>query len=539
MITYNCKKYNQKEYLQLCKHNGIYYSYSEYINNHQDFSIPVVVYIKQSDIDVNPLYHYLTGNTDYSGTLQLVNPSYYIVAEDLTFDYNPSNLYMPTKLQTTLQIDNNLKKRKYNQKYLYPTSEIDGPFDFGFFAGLTVEGNNIVLTSSFKKLQMSSEMHLIQRFFALVCLGSQPFIPRKGPIPSSIKAKFPENVIISDIKFGLTSHHSILGNETKHLNVHKCCFEDFETAAFSLNNADCTTIKHNSIKKNLTTVPVNSNFFSFVMQTRIFNILKMEYDDPLLKTNADYFSLTLNQILKEFQLTKKVSNKEFKNETNGLTDAIAMGIFISQKGPSINETGICSETPLPNPSDRTENIVISYNTVSNIVASPQQTAAVVYNDKPVVLSNGKLFYISRKAHTQKRFLEFVSQLSERQWLNYKPYFAPTTLTPEIAKKLLKDPYQFTPYCNADIMNHLLKPVFGMRIQYTDNLKMENNCVFNVKNCSQKHYCPPKGVKHPKSECINGNDSVGILLSKTSSYLQNNHIKNIYSRCGKSTIFMNG
>ena len=91
----------------------------------------------------------------------------------------------------------------------------------------------------------------------------------------------------------------------------------------------------------------------------------------------------------------------------------------------------------------------------------------------MVLSNGKLFYKSTKAHTQKRFLEFVSQLSETQWFNYKPYFAPTTINPELAKKLLKDPYQFTPYCNADIMNHLLKPVFGMRIQYTDNLKMEN------------------------------------------------------------------
>ena len=25
---------------------------------------------------------------------------------------------------------------------------------------------------------------------------------------------------------------------------------------------------------------------------------------------------------------------------------------------------------------------------------------------------------------------------------------PTTINPELAKKLLKDPYQFTPYCNA-------------------------------------------------------------------------------------------
>ena len=537
MFKYKNQQYNQLQYKKICQQNGIYNSYLEYINNNRDFSVPCLVYIRQSDIEVNPVYNYITKKSDFSGTLQLCNPSYYIIAEDLTFNYNPEYLYTPTPEQTLLQIPETLIKRNYNQKYLYPTFKLNGAFDLGFFAGIIIDGNNICLTSNHKKIQMHPTMHLIQRFFALICLGSQPFIPNTGPINSTIPSYFPKNTIISNINFGLTSHHSILGNETCNLKIQQCFFTEFETAAISLNNADCTIIQHNTIKNNLQTVPVNSNFFSFVMQCRMLTYLYSKYPD--LQQIATSFLFKLQSIINKFKLSNKVTDDEFSNTTNGLTDAISMGIFISQKGPSVNGTGICEESPLKNPSDRTNKITITHNTISNIVASPQQTTAVVKDGKPVVLSNGKLFYISKKAKTQTQFLEFVSKLSPSQWLSYKPYFTPTSLTPELAKELLTNPTILTPYCNADIMNHLLKPNFGMRIQYTSNLKLSNNLVSNIKNCNNKITCPPKGFKHPSSECLTGNDCVGILLSKTTSKLNNNFIKNIFCNSGKALTFVNG
>lgn len=538
MFKYNNNQYNQKQWKRLCQNNGIYNSYLQYIKNHLDFSKPAFVFIKQSDINVNPLYQYITNKTDFSGTLQICNSGYYVIQEDLTFNYNSEYLYMPTPYQTILEVPDILIKRNYNQKYLYPTNKPNGPFSFGFFAGLTIQGNNICITSNYKKLQMHPQMHLIQRFFTLICLGSQPFIPNSGPISSEIKSTFPKNTIISNINFGLSSHHSILGNETYNIKILNCIFKNFETAAISLNNADCTTISNNKIKNNLQTVPTNSHFFSFVMQTRILTTLQSIYPRPNLKKYANLFLQKLQTIIHLFKNNLSLPD-EFKNNTNGLTDAISMGIFISQKGPSVNETGICSEQPLPNKSDKTNCITIKNNLISNISASPQQTNAIAINKKPIILSNGKLFYISHQAKTQTYFLQFVEKLSSQDWEIYHPYFQPTTLTPLLAKKLLENPKQYIPYCNADIMDHLLKPTFGIRIQYTSNLKLNNNFVSNIKNCNQTIKYPSNYIKHPKTECISGNDTIGILLSNTSSKIQNNFIKNIYSKSGKVKTFING
>lgn len=502
-----------------------YNSYLEYLQNHNDFKESAHVKIRQSDITNNSLYHYITNDTKLSGTLQLCNPGKYEIVENITFNYNTDFFCSPTPLQASIKIPESLTKRNYNQKYLFPTFKYNGPFDYGFFAGITIDGDNIEIISNNKTLQMSPQMHLIQRFFAIICLGSSPFIAKKGPMDTGTDQKYPKNTVIKNITFGLSSHHGILGNETNNTKILNCTFKDFETAAISLNNCDKVCINKNNILNNFQKVPVNSNFFSFVLQTKMAVLLDLSIKDKFLKIYTKIFI--------EFQNTGKVLDPEFTNTTNGLTDAIAMGILISQKGPSTDQTNICNPQTLKITSHHSENVRIFNTTIKNIKAQPLQTTAVYFNDKPISISNAKLFYISKNAHTQKLFLQFVASLSLKSWNEIKSYFNPTTLTPEIAGKLLENPYQFKFYCNADIMNHLLKPVFGIRIQYTKKIILKNIDISKIGNYSPIYIKHNDCVKHPKTECLNPNDTIGLLISNSTYNCTNTKIRKLYSKNGKT------
>ena len=529
MIFYKGKCYSSEKWKKLCQHNGCFKSYKDYVEKCPDFSIPYYVEIIQSDFDINPV-SFLSTNKNFSGTLQLCNNGYYFIKEDITFNFNEENLYMPFPEQTQ-KISQSLIDKNYLQQYLYPTYKFNGAYDLGFFAGIIIDGENIVLTSNNKKLQMSKQMHLIQRFFATICLGSSPFIMNQGPIDQSLKIRYPKYITIKNIHLGLSSHHNILGNNSNIINMQHNIFYDFETAAITLNNCDNVNILNNNIKQNLKAVPANSDFFAFVMQTRIFAQLSKQY--PELEQMYIEFNNHLQEIIKFYPLI----DPEFKNTTNGLTDAIAMGVQITQIGVSVDNTGICNPITIENEQDKSKNIVIKNNIISNISAHPLQTPAVVNSEnKPIILSNGKLFYKSSTAKTQHWFLQWVASLSPEDWNVYKNYFKPTSLTPEVAQQLL-DNYPFKPYCNADIMNHLLKPVFGVRLQYLDNLQFINNKICNIRNCSKKPTCPPNGVKHIKTECLNSTDSIGLFLIYSSNKLENNKICNITSKYGKGKTFV--
>ena len=110
----------------------------------------------------------LNQNDCLNGTIRIKKPGHYILAEDLMFHFNESNNFKPTDKQTQ------------GTNAQYPLAP-HGAYNLGFFAGITIEADNVILDLNGCKITQSDEFSLNQRFFALIELASSPFIPKQGP----------------------------------------------------------------------------------------------------------------------------------------------------------------------------------------------------------------------------------------------------------------------------------------------------------------------------------------------------------------------
>ena len=267
-----------------CNETENYISYKSYIENCENFSDYHKVYLKQSDFDVNPVFNYTISassskncyfnndkvsetSNNLGGTLRLVNKGIYILSENITLNFNQEDMFYPTLLQNSIPVCQELIKKNYNQKMIYPTTNSFGSYDLGFFSGITMESNDIIIDLNGFKIEFSKEMVLLQRFTSIIELGSSPFIPGVGPMDIGPNQNFTKDCIIMSSGnkgiLGRSSHFGIHGNANININIHNLDINSFEAGGICLNNAknividDC--IVHDSFNK----VRISSNFTGF------------------------------------------------------------------------------------------------------------------------------------------------------------------------------------------------------------------------------------------------------------------------------------
>ena len=87
-----------------------------------------------------------------NGTVRITKPGIYVLQENITFNPNESNDFMPTAAQIS--------------SGLYPVGE-NGAYQLGFFAAITVETNQgVIIDLNGKTIQQSKLHDLQQRFYA-------------------------------------------------------------------------------------------------------------------------------------------------------------------------------------------------------------------------------------------------------------------------------------------------------------------------------------------------------------------------------------
>jgi len=181
------------------------------------------------------------------GTYRITKSGTYTIMEDIIFNFNaPDNFIAgetsPNGIDTYAWWPN-----PSTQHDIYIGSgEYHGPYFLGFFAGITIECDNVILNLNDHELKMSKEFYTQQRFFSLIELASQPFMPSQGPGMFGTDPKTPSNVIIKNGKLGLTSHHGLHGNRITNINIENLKVYDFETHGIQLNGFN--NIKLNNIK---------------------------------------------------------------------------------------------------------------------------------------------------------------------------------------------------------------------------------------------------------------------------------------------------
>lgn len=134
-------------------------------------------------------------------------------------------------------------------------------FGIGFFAAIAITADGVVLDLNGHTIEQSAEHALLQRFFAVIELSNQPFIPSQGPFDFGDDLLGAEHVSIRNGTIGRSSHHGIHGNGNTDIKISNVDFVGYEVGALALNGVDGLDVK-NSTAINRKDVPVLGTFSS-------------------------------------------------------------------------------------------------------------------------------------------------------------------------------------------------------------------------------------------------------------------------------------
>ena len=145
------------------------------------------------------------------GTYRITKKGRYILMEDIIFDFKAPDGYMDGNLDTYNGPNDWWPTVDQVDDYPGAGDNMDSYF-LGFWAGITIECNDVILDLNGYKLEMSKAFYYQQAFFALISLTSQVFLPGQGPGWFGADLKSAQNVIIRNGELGLTSHHGMFEN---------------------------------------------------------------------------------------------------------------------------------------------------------------------------------------------------------------------------------------------------------------------------------------------------------------------------------------
>lgn len=266
----------------------------------------------EEDINCDQNVVILTNDDFKDGTYRIRQCGTYILDDDIELNMNSEDDWWPTEDQ---QADRNL----------YPSTNFIGAFSMGFFAGISIEHNDVTIDLNEHTLSMAHDFYVQQRFFSLIELGSKPFISGQGPANfGSLDVEYPDNVIIRNGILGLSSHHGIHGNHNGNVYIHNVQIRHFEVSGISMNGFDDLLIENVVIGPNYQNVPVTPQYAHgrFMMQ-RLERIPDKEEQFVVIngrKVNAQHI---MDRLTDEMEAAFTFS-QSVQNGINGMESMEAM-----------------------------------------------------------------------------------------------------------------------------------------------------------------------------------------------------------------------
>ena len=185
---------------------------------------PYIIHSKSCDPSCDEC---LSSSNFDDGTYRITKSGKYCLSEDI--EINP--------LKGTIKNPNsNFNWYPTNHKQ-YEGSDINknGPFSLGFFAGITIETDDIEIDLNGYKLSQNEYFCIQQRFFALIEIGNTPFLSGSGPTDFGKSPQNVDNIYIHNGELGLTSHHGIHSNQATNVKISNLKIYDFEVAGIQFN----------------------------------------------------------------------------------------------------------------------------------------------------------------------------------------------------------------------------------------------------------------------------------------------------------------
>ena len=498
----------------------------------------------------------LLSNSDFKfGTYIIDKPGIYRLAEDISFNPNsPATLTealqsgdLPPDLAAALGIPN--PADAYHSGFPLPTQFVSGGVDdftpggltdprydpagfgLGFFAAIAITATGVVLDLNEYTIEQSEEHALLQRFFAVIELAEQPFIPSQGPANFGDEIESAKKVLIKNGTIGRSSHHGIHGNGNKAISIINVNFKDYEVGAVALNGVEGLVIK-NSNASNRKDVPVLGTFSSaqFIKpyieeldrnnSTTVLDVngIKLSVDDikaKLIKAiNNTHHDLIVerNTVDGRPQIDKNENPAEFALFGNpfGVVDGNSYSYLVNNFGVAVN--GFPTR---PNGVDRfpAKNIWLHNVHVNNQKAFINEIVALNQGGKAVIdpvgavfqtrnldpetgdpitvssLNNSEAKYIGNvvanaqafvaKAHLNGDFDTSNLDLSRLnitetvlKWVEAKPGF-------ETLSSIVKTENDYL--CNGDSMFHVNKGVIAFKMDAAKNVVLHKTSAQDIGN----------------------------------------------------------
>lgn len=363
-------------------------------------------------VNLEENYNYLN-NTPYaiiklrqidfdSGTVRITVPGIYVLQEDIVFNPNQSNDFMPTM----------------NQMNKYPMGS-KGPYHLGFFAAITIESDNVFLDLNNKTLRQSKLHNIEQRFYANIELASSPFIPKQGPGNFGDSIVFPKNICIANGTLGLSSHHGIHGNKMEKVVISNLTIKDFEVAGIALNGTRNSVITDITMSGTSKDIKVLSTYSSARFIRRFLkNVERVDSSRSLnLKSGTKTIGNIISELEQEMLNTKnavinntQLPNNIFKNKT-GLYDGNVYGLVLNKTGIVIHDF----ITTLGDESTGNRDVYLNNIVINSITSVPEEIVGVsaanpktgAYGKGVQVGPVGDVFQVSNVSNSDGTYKENV------------------------------------------------------------------------------------------------------------------------------------
>ena len=246
-------------------------------------------------------------------------------------------------------------EEQMNNDDLYPSNNFIGPYAMGFFSGLSIEHDDVVIDLNGFKFEMHFDFYVQQRFFSLIEMASKPFISGQGPTNfGNVDVVYPSNIVIKNGILGLTSHHAIHGNNNKNVKIFDIKMIDFEVSGIAINGFDGLTIEDVDIGPNYQNVPVTPQYAHgrFMLQ-RLALIPDLE-DAELMINNEmikatdiiDTLQAEMDQAFEfsynvdEVSVDDEIYNNLFTNLDGLPHGGTLYGMFFNSEGASVFGLGL-------------------------------------------------------------------------------------------------------------------------------------------------------------------------------------------------------
>ena len=250
-------------------------------------------------------------------------------------------------------------------------------------------------------IEQANEFYFAQRFFAVIEIGSGPFIGQQGPNRfTADDAPFgaAKNLWITDSKgtggIGRSSHHGIHGNGMQNVLISGISITEFELAGIALNGGKNVVIEDVVVHDCKKDLPANAMLSQSHFAARFLGMLDTmgvettPFNGKDLSTIKSALVAEIKGAYSDWVGTGAISSSLLKNHQGGASDGNMYGIVLNVNGIAVE-----GFEHFPDATGN-ENIYLKNITIRNLDAMPNEILVVKGpSGKPQVGATGDVIRI--------------------------------------------------------------------------------------------------------------------------------------------------